>query len=123
MQYRSLLSLIVGQTAACGFLVLIALVGTSPSRLGPFGVTVWFLAFWGAISGIMALLLYVAKSRVFSDTLPAERLAASYRQGLLVAGAGTTLLALSSLRQLSLRDGILVVILCALIEVYFRTRR
>ena len=86
-------------------------------------MTVWFLAFWGALSGAMALLLYVAKSRVFTDTLPVERLSASYRQGLLAAGAGTTLLGLSSLRQLSLRDGILVVILCALIEIYFRTRR
>ncbi len=123
MQYRSLLSLIVIETAVCGFIVFWALVGTNPGSLGPVGVTVWFLALWGMMAGVLGFLFYVAKSHVFNDTLPSERLAGSFRQGLLIAGAGSVLLALSSLRQLSLRDAILVLILTVLIEFYFRTRR
>jgi hypothetical protein len=100
-----------------------ALVASNPANLGPVGVTLWFLALWGSLAGIVALLAYVAKSRFFSDELQAARLAGSLRQGLLVGGVVTIVLALASLRQLSLRDGILIVILAALVEFYLRTRQ
>ena len=124
MQLRAALSLTTLVTAGLAFLAVSAIVVTNPSRLGPVGVTLWFGALWAAVAGMLAILLYVAKSwrKGFSDERPVSKLYASLRQGLLAAGVLTVMLALSSLRQLSLRDAVLLLILAGLIEFYFRTR-
>jgi len=44
------------------------------------------------------------------------------RQGLLIGGGFTVILALQSLRQLSSRDILLIIVLVGLMEFYFRTR-
>jgi len=117
------LGLITTITVGATVLVVLALSASNPGRLGPLGITLWFVALLVALSGITAILLYVAKSQLRREDTAASRLSSSLRQGLLLGGGVTICLGLESLRQLGVRDVILIVILAGLIEFYFRTRQ
>ncbi len=96
---------------------------TNPTAVGPVGVTFCFVALFLTIQGASTLGLYSYKSKRFETIGPYQKLTSSARQGLLIGGVVTITLALSSLRQLSLRDFGLMVILAALVELFFRARR
>ncbi|HSH31957.1 MAG TPA: hypothetical protein VK963_04805 [Candidatus Saccharimonadales bacterium] len=106
-----------------GVAVLAGLFITNPSRIGPVGVTLWFVAVLIGLQGALTLVLYFAKRRRELEMGSPDRLTSSWRQGFLVALTVTILLALSSLRQLGLRDVVLILVLVGLVEFYFRTRR
>jgi hypothetical protein len=96
---------------------------STPLDLGPLGVTAWFLVVLIGLSGVCAALAYGlaavltlhhhGKSR-FNLRPPID----ASRRGILLGGSLTILLALSSLRQLNLRDVILLVLLLGLVEFY-----
>lgn len=115
--------LIPAVTSALALMVtLAAMILTNPSQIGPVGVTLWFLVLFIALSSVMITLLQLIKARMNLHDTPYRRLLFSSRQGALIGGAVTIFAALSSLRQLSGKDVILVVILFALIEFYLRSR-
>lgn len=122
MQVSKILGLMsvlaVGGTVA----LLLSLVTTNPAKLGPAGVTIWFLLLLGAATCSFTVGLYWLKAKFKVHSLDTRRLTFSWRQAFLLALAGVTFLALSSLRQLGLRDVILFGILLALVEFYFRNR-
>ncbi len=102
--------------------VAASLFVTNPTKIGPLGVTAWFVVVLIAITGGLTVGLYWFKSRFPRYDTERARLIGSLRQGLLV-GLGVSIgLALASLRQFSLRDGVMIAILLVLIEFYFRTR-
>ena len=109
-------------------LILAAVVGlavlfATPAGLGPQGVTLWFLLAFVALSGWLILILYGGKTYLHLHESPQTRWQYSWRQGWLL-GAWVTLVAgLSSLRQLTLRDALLLVVLLLLIELYARLRQ
>jgi len=106
--------------AAASLLVILALWGTTPAGLRPVGVTLWFLLLLLALSADIAVLLDVVK-RLFGPKKPQGRsFKPSLRQGLLLGIWLTIIVGLSSLRQLSLRDTILTLLLFAIIEFYLR---
>jgi hypothetical protein len=123
VQAKAYLSAIVAMTLMLGAGVLAVIFMTSPARLGALGVTAWFIALFGALSGSLTLVLYLIKSKAGKFDSRRTQLLYALRQGVLIGGGMTVLLALSSLRQLDLRDVILITILLALIEFYFRTRQ
>ena len=94
--------------------------GTSPQRIGPTGVTLFFVAvyFWSFF--VISLVV-----RIFSP----RHLIISFRDVrhfvlvAILAGIPTMLLALSSLGQLALRDVLIIVSLTALIVMYWIRRR
>jgi hypothetical protein len=102
--------------------LLLSLVFVSPIALGPAGVTVWFLLFYSSLGAIFTLGLYGAKSFLKLHATGAARLRYSLRQGMLAGGWVTGVLALSSLRQLSWLDAILLALLLLIVEVYVRLR-
>jgi hypothetical protein len=102
--------------------LVFSLVLTNPSGIGPLGVTLWFLVFFGSLAAIFALGFYVAKTFMHVHATGVARLRYSWRQGMLVSGWVTGLLALSSLRQLGLLDAILLGLLLAIVEIYVRFR-
>ena len=102
--------------------LLLSLVLTNPLAIGPVGVTVWFVVLLLALAGLVSLVLYIIKSFLHIHKNPAARLRYSWRQGLLISGYATAMLALSSLRQLSLRDAILWGLLLGIVEIYVRLR-
>lgn len=121
MRQKLYISGLISFTAACAAVAGLALVSTNPSQIGPFGVTVWFLIVFAAISGACSLGFFLVKVRLV-EASENEKLNTSVRQGMIVGCAVTALLALRSLRQLSLRDVILILILSAIAEFYLRTR-
>lgn len=123
MQVRLYLSAIVAMTLILGAGVAATVSWTSPVSLGALGVTAWFVALMGALGGAVTLVLYLVKSRAGKFESRRSQLQFALRQGMLLGGGVVILLALSSLRQLDMRDVVLIVILLALIEFYFRTRR
>lgn len=123
MPFKALFSLITFVTLGVSAVVVLILVAFNPSQLGPIGVTFWFLALWAASGGILGLVVFMIKSQFRREDTSTARLYGSLRQGLLVTGGAVICLALASLRQLSPKDVILIVILGALTEFYFRTRR
>lgn len=110
-------------TAVFGAAVLVSLFATNPTSIGPVGVTLWFVSLLIGLQGALTLLLYVRKRRKELEIGSQARLASAWRQGFLLALVVTIFLALSSLRQLGLRDVVLIVVLIGLVEFYFRSRR
>lgn len=103
--------------------VILTLWGTTPTGIKPIGVTLWFLVLWVALASGIALLLDTIK-RVFGPKKPEGRkFQPSLRQGILIGSWLTIVIALSSLRQLSLRDLILTCLLIIIIEFYMRLRQ
>ena len=102
--------------------LILSLVLTNPAAIGPLGVTVWFMAMLLTVAGVIGLGLYFVKWRLWPEQPGRKRLGSSSRQGLLVSGWGTVLLALSSLQQFSWRDAVLLAVLIGLVELYARAR-
>ncbi len=118
MQQQYLKILIITGAAALALAVLAMLV-TTPFSLGPLGVTGWFLLILIGFTGVGALIAYVLAKRFSrSNTKPAVLAVAASRRGILIGGYITIIVALSSLRQLNLRDVVLLVLLLGLIEFY-----
>ncbi|MBI4100996.1 hypothetical protein HY441_00800 [Candidatus Microgenomates bacterium] len=99
--------------------LLVSTLATNPDRLGPFGITLWFVGLLFALGGILTIVFYHLK-RMFVREDKALVFTHALRQGILAATWLTALIALNSLRSLSLKDIVLVTILVALIEFYLR---
>jgi hypothetical protein len=105
-------------------LVLAALImlSTTPVKLGPAGVTLWFVLVFVGLTASSTGILYAAKRYLQLHGNPSSRLRYSWRQGLLVSAIVVCLLGLNSLGQLTWRDGILFLLFGILIELYARLR-
>ncbi len=115
-----LLSLCIGTTAT----LVIVTLNYTPKELGPAAITFWFLGVLVVVSSLFALLEFLWKLRKEDNRMePRKVLQSSLRTGFLLGFTAAILLALSSLRSLSLRDVILFVLTVLLIELYFRTRK
>jgi hypothetical protein len=113
--------LIVWSLASVTGLIL-SVILVSPSGIGPLGVTIWFVVLFLALAAAVTLALYSIKSFLHLHATSVSRLRYSWRQGLLVGGWVSGVLALSSVRQLGLLDGILLALLLGIVEVYVRFR-
>jgi hypothetical protein len=101
---------------------IISIITTNPTKLGPGGVTFWFINLLFLLSSSLTLAFYYLRTRKNAG-LTAKKLRSSTRSGALIGLSLTVLLALSSLRSLSWRDIVLFLLLIILVEVYFRTRK
>ncbi len=100
------------------------MVNYTPKQLGPAAITFWFIGVVIIIASLVTLIEYNIKLRKSENRMqPRKVLAQSLRTGILLGLTITILLALSSLRSLSVRDIILFVLTVVIIELYFRTRR
>jgi hypothetical protein len=100
------------------------LFALNPSRLGPGGVTFWFLNMFVLMTSFLTLLIYnLLRNRPKYIESRTACFYSSLRSGFILGMSLTVLLALSSLRSLSWRDFILFVAAVIVIEVFFRTRR
>lgn len=108
------LTIIRWSTLALTLALVTAMVVTAPDKLGPFGITVWFLGLCAVLIGTGLLL------QQWLSTKPQDKFWTHLRRSVLLAVLFTATLALSSLRQLSGRDIILLVILGLVINFYMR---
>ena len=96
----------------------------TPTEIGPAGITFWFLGILIASGSLIAIVDYSVRMRKeINQQRSSSIYYAALRAGFLVGFTLTVLLALSSLRSLSLRDIILFVLTVVLIEFFFRTRK
>jgi hypothetical protein len=123
VRLKAVTSLIVVTSVVSALGVGWALVSTSPSSIGPVGVTIWFVGVVLALTGTVSLLSFVVRLKLNPMGVRNAQLSDSLRQGFLVATSFSVLLGLQSLRQLSWKDLLLILILVTLIEFYFRTRK
>lgn len=105
---------------AAGAVCFLALIATNPSSVGPIGVTIWFLLLFAALSSLAALVSYLVANSITKNEASKS---AAWRRGFFIGGYITILLALSSLQQLNLRDGILLALLLLLAEFYMVMRK
>lgn len=116
------LSLLIIWTLTSVSGLVLSVLFTNPIAIGPVGVTVWFLVFLLSLASLLALALYFTKAYLHVHATGVSRLRYSWRQGLLLSGWATGMLALGSLRQLGVLDGILLGLLLLIVEVYVRFR-
>jgi hypothetical protein len=102
--------------------LFLSLIYSNPAQIGPVGVTVWFLVLFSSLSAIFALIMYFSKTFLHVHATGVGRLRYSWRQGVLIGGWLTGMLALSSLHQLTIPDGILLALLLVIVEIYVRFR-
>jgi hypothetical protein len=113
---------LAGWAVVSGALLAVSIMAAPPGDLGPAGVTVWFVLLLSWLASLLSVLFFAFKSYFHIGDGRSERWRYSWRQGLLLAGWGSGLLALSSLRQLSLRDVILTGVILVFVEIYVRFR-
>ncbi len=100
------------------------MVNYTPKQLGPAAITFWFIGIAIFIASLVTLVEYNLKLRNEANRMqPRKVLIKTLRTGILLGLTITILLALSSLRSLSLRDIILFILTVVIIELYFRTRK
>lgn len=100
------------------------MINYTPKQLGPAAITFWFIGIAVFVASLVTLLEYNLKLRNPNNRMQPRRvLIGSLRTGILLGLTITILLALSSLRSLSLRDIILFALTVLIIELYFRTRK
>jgi FtsH-binding integral membrane protein len=100
------------------------MINYTPKQLGPAVITFWFIGIAVFVASLITLLEYNLKLRNLNNRMQPRRvLIRSLRTGILLGLTITILLALSSLRSLSLRDIILFALTVLIIELYFRTRK
>lgn len=116
------LSLLIAWSVVATTGLLLSVFMSNPLQLGPLGVTLWFVVLFWDLAAISALGLYAGKTFLHVHAAGLSRLRYSWRQGLLLGGWVTGLLALSSLHQLGLLDAILLALLLGIVEVYVRFR-
>lgn len=115
---RNTSSLIV--VTSFGLIGLISIAATkTPGELGPFGITLWFVLLLVVIGGALSLLFFQLKKRMFKKNSE-QAFPDSLRAGVLTSTWITALLALNSLRQLGVKDIVLVSILVVLVDFYLR---
>lgn len=94
--------------------LLATMVVTSPDRLGPFGITLWFVGLCAVLAGSGILL------QQWLAPGPKDRFWRHLQRSVLVSVLFTAVMALNGLRQLSARDIILLVILGVVVNFYMR---
>ncbi len=100
------------------------MINFTPKQLGPAAITFWFIGVAIFIASLVTLVEYNLKLRKEANRMqPRKVLIKTLRTGILLGLTITILLALSSLRSLSLRDIILFILTVVIIELYFRTRK
>lgn len=95
--------------------LLVSVFVTSPNELGPFGITTWFILLLYVLASILTLVIYRAKKDFTS-----QGFAQAIRKGFLLGIWITALLALAGLRQLTIRDIILLTVLVIVVDFYMR---
>ena len=107
-----------GATALAIFMMVV----TTPLTIGPIGVTAWFLVTLAALSSGIALIVYALEVWLLPKLPVKRRIRESTRRGLFVGGLITIILSLSSLKQLNIRDVLLIALLMVLVEFYVVAR-
>lgn len=121
--FFSVLALVTVFVVTLTGLVLVTLNYT-PRELGPAAITFWFLGVLVMVLSFCTLIDYSWKMRKEDHRMqPKKALISSLRTGFLLGFTAALLLALSSLKSLTLRDIILFALTVLIIELYFRTRK
>lgn len=103
---------------------VLSLATTNPTKLGPAGVTFWFINALVMVSALLTILSFKFKSRnLKSNDNEVVSFRSSLRFGSLLGFSIIGLLALSSLRSLSWRDILLFAVIVIVVEIFFRTRK
>ncbi len=105
-------------------ILVMSFIYANPKNLGPAGVTFWFINLLILLGSLVTLVVFV--TRMFQKDAREQSLSIlfdSFRTGFLIGFCMTILVALSSLRSLSIRDIILFILTVVLVEIYFRTRK
>ncbi len=110
-------------TLATAVGLLITTTLTTPDKLGPFGITLWFTGLLICLGGLLSLLIY-RTGRLFSKkAVPSLQLTEAMRRGFLTATWLVALVALNSLRQLGVKDIVLITVLVLVINFYLKRLR
>jgi hypothetical protein len=109
-------------SAAAVALCVLMMLATTPLGIGPFGVTAWFVSLLVGLSGWLGLAAYWAGRRWQPKLSSGKQVAVAMRRGIFGGGYLTILLALASLKQLELRDALLLLLLLGLLEFYLVAR-
>lgn len=99
-------------------LAAFVMLTTSPTGIGPLGVTAWFLLVLVGLSALVSLVAYGLTAWLQPHLATKQRIRDSWRRGLMVGGYITIVLALNSLQQLNIKAALILLLLLALIEFY-----
>lgn len=114
---------IVLGTIASGFIGIGVMMATTPKRLGPSGVTFWFIDALLFVVGCLCIILIAIKIWLLHGRDNLNKTVNSSFRTAFLAGLGLmTILALRSLGTLSIKDIVLLALVLLLIEFYLRTR-
>lgn len=116
--------ILISLVSLVGGVLIYSIFNFSPKQLGPAWITFWFVGFLLVTASLVVIVDYNWKLRKEESRMqPNKALITSLRTGLLCGFTAAILLALSSLKSLSLRDVILFTLTVIIIELFFRTRK
>ncbi|MDP4038933.1 MAG: hypothetical protein Q8P54_03180 [bacterium] len=117
------LSLVIFFGVISGTITIMSLIIFSPSTIGAIGVTLWFVNLMIFLTSLLGLTFYLSKNKATNNQMIIHNFNSSVRSGFLLSFAITFLLALKSLRSLTIKDVILLGLILLIIEMYFRTKK
>ncbi|HOX41373.1 MAG TPA: hypothetical protein PK263_04215 [bacterium] len=83
----------------------------------------FYTSFLVSATGILAIVIFYAKTHLFKKTKQENLFWPSVRQALFISIAATTILLLQGLRILDITIGISTVVVTILLELFFQTKR
>jgi len=105
---------ILSSVAAISFIALMSvMLWVGPSDLGPFGITAWFVGLGIFLTSSVTLMLHIYSRKRMPIWL-------HLRRASIISIMATAIIALNSLRQLTIGDIILLVVLGVVINFYMR---
>jgi hypothetical protein len=94
-----------------------------PEKAGAVGKLLFYLTLFFSLSGIFNLLLLGIRKRTMGEDTAVLNVGLSFRQGILLAILFSGLLALQSLRFLTWWDGLLLLVVIFVVELYFLNKQ
>lgn len=116
----------IGLVTVCAFSTILALslmFISTPSQLGPAGVTLWFILVFTALTSLFMISYWVYNRKRNSFLHGSRESIGAFRVAIVPAGAIILLLGMSSLGTLALSDVILILGSACVIELFLYTSK
>ena len=123
MTTRQFVILMVICTILCWSGCLLVLFFINPETIGTFGLVLFYLSLFFALTGTLAIFSYLFRFFLTRRYSPAEEITISFRQAMFWSIVMTTALLLQSQRLLSWLNALILVILTTALEYLIITRK
>lgn len=110
-------------TILCWLSWILTVININPETAGALGFASFFASLFFAIVGTLTLLGFYARLWFTHNQMYYQNIGTSFRQGLFFGSAVISLLVMQAIRLFNWWNGILIIMIFVLLELYFLARK